>query len=237
MSSPASSPDATSATKRKAPVFPVPDEQKKRRLDASPAPSAPRAGRPATLPPELWQHVFSFCSLADLGRLTQVNRSFLTLLADVRDASTSKSGPGRLSLLKSESLWASARNALPTKPPKPLPGFTERHMCQLAWSQRCQFCNKLNEFSPGERIWQKGPGNAGVRPIWPFAITACGPCLLERCQTVRCKASAWIFADRARTRAYSSLPLPHCGQPSHSCSLPTTTTTSQHIRCSRQLRP
>jgi len=183
MSSPASSPDATSATKRKAPVFPVPDEQKKRRLDASPAPSAPRAGRPATLPPELWQHVFSFCSLADLGRLTQVNRSFLALLADVRDASTSKSGPGRLSLLKSESLWASARNALPTKPPKPLPGFTERHMCQLAWSQRCQFCNKLNEFSPGERIWQKGPGNAGVRPIWPFAITACGPCLLERCQT------------------------------------------------------
>ncbi|XP_014550739.1 hypothetical protein COCVIDRAFT_114729 [Bipolaris victoriae FI3] len=137
----------------------------------------------AGLPPQLWQHVFSFCSLADLGRLIQVNRSFHCYLTDVRSASTSKSGSGRLHLLKSESLWASARNALCTKPPKPLPGFTELQMWQLAWSKRCQFCNKLDAHSPGERIWQKGPGPAGVRVIWPFAIRACGPCLLEQCQT------------------------------------------------------
>lgn len=175
--------DASLATKRKAPAFSSSEEQKKRRLRASHAPSAPCAEPHATLPPELWQHVFSFCSLADLGRLIQVNRSFLCLLTDVRDASTFKSGSGCLSLLKSESLWASARNAMPTKPPKPLPGFTERQMCRLAWSKRCQFCNKPNELIPGERIWQKGPANVGVRAIWPFAITACGPCLRERCQT------------------------------------------------------
>lgn len=179
--------DAASATKRKAKALPSPDAQKKRKLGSSQsqsAPDPPDPGRYAKLPPELWQHVFSFCSLADLGRLIQVNRSFLAHLTDVRNVSSSKSDVGCLSLLKSESLWASARNALSTKPPKPLPGFTERQMCQLAWAKRCQFCNKPNELKPGDRIWQKGPGKAGVRPIWPFAINSCGPCLLERCQTV-----------------------------------------------------
>ncbi|CAN9249685.1 unnamed protein product [Alternaria alternata] len=130
--------------------------------------------------------VFSPCTSGDLrhlGRLIQVNRSFLSYLTDVRSVSTSKSHPGRLHLLKSESLWASARNAMCTKPPKPLPGFTELQMWQLAWSKRCQFCNKLDSHTPGERVWQKGPGKAGVRVIWPFAIRACGPCLLQQCQT------------------------------------------------------
>ncbi|EDU50997.1 conserved hypothetical protein [Pyrenophora tritici-repentis Pt-1C-BFP] len=168
--------------KRKADDAPAePDKKRKLELDAS----SPPYDLPccAGLPPELWQHVFSFCSLADLGRLIQVNRPFLSYLTDVRTASTSKSGHGRLHLLKSESLWASARNALCTKPPKPLPGFSELQMWQLAWSKRCQFCNKLDSYTPGERIWQKGPGNTGVRAIWPFAIRACGPCLLQQCQT------------------------------------------------------
>ncbi|KAH9878928.1 hypothetical protein J1614_002363 [Plenodomus biglobosus] len=174
--------NATSSTKRKADELSSSDE-KKCRLDPALSDSSHNSRRFEKLPPELWQHVFSFCSLADLGRLIQVNRSFLYYLTDVREASTSKSDHGRLHLLKSESLWASARNALSTKPPKPLPGFTELQMCQLAWSKRCQFCNRLNDFTPGERIWQKGPGETGVRTIWPFAIRSCGPCLLERCQT------------------------------------------------------
>ncbi|KAI4953736.1 hypothetical protein J4E91_002584 [Alternaria rosae] len=160
--------------KRKAEDAPSEREKKRKLSSAKPL---------AKLPPELWQHVFSFCSLADLGRLIQVNRSFLSYLTDVRSLSTSKSHPGRLRLLKSESLWASARNAMCTKPPKPLPGFTELRMWQLAWSRRCQFCDKVGSLSPGERVWQKGPGKEGVRVIWPFAIRACGPCLLEQCQT------------------------------------------------------
>lgn len=164
------------------------DQEKKRKLDSLPSPllsSISSDLRPcARLPPSVWQHIFLSCSLADLGRLIQVNRSFLSYLTDVRNVSTSRPDPGCVRLLKSESLWASARNALPTKPPRPLPGFTELQMWQLAWSKRCQFCEKLNSFVPGERIWQKGPGTNGVRTIWPFAIRACGPCLLDRCQTV-----------------------------------------------------
>jgi hypothetical protein len=180
--------------KRKAEDAPA-EHEKKRKLDASSSSRSTSSDlrRCARLPPELWQHVFSFCSLADLGRLIQVNRSFLSYLTDVRSVSTSKSDPGRLHLLKSESLWASARNAMCNKPPKPLPGFTELQMWQLAWSKRCQFCNKVNAYTPGERIWQKGPGDAGVRVIWPFAIRACGPCLLQQCQTVSC---ACLFMGR-----------------------------------------
>ena len=173
-------------TKRKAEDAHVENDKKRKRGASSLSSPSSSGDLPgcARLPPELWQHVFSFCSLPDLGRLIQVNRSFHCYLTDVRSASTSKSGAGRLHLLKSESLWASARNAMCTKPPKPLPGFSELQMWQLAWSRTCQFCNKLDSHTPGDRIWQKGPGHAGVRVIWPFAIRACGPCLLEQCQTV-----------------------------------------------------
>lgn len=174
---------APSAGKRKT-KDPCTAQEKKRKLDACPA-SLPRELQPcAGLPPAAWQYVFSFCSLADLGRLLQVNRSFHFYLTDVRNVSISKPDSGRLRLCKSESLWASARNALSTKPPKPLPGLSELQMWQLAWAKKCQFCNKPSSFTPGERIWQKGPGEAGVRTIWPFAIRACGPCLIQQCQTV-----------------------------------------------------
>jgi hypothetical protein len=159
---------------------------KKRRL-ASPFSLISSALRPcAGLPPAVWQHVFLFCSLADLGRLMQVNRSFLSCLTDVHNVPVSKPDSACLRLLKSESVWASARNALSPRPPKPFPGFTELQMWQLAWSPRCQFCGKSNSFTPGEKIWQKGPGNSGVRTIWPFGIRVCGPCLMQRCQTVSC---------------------------------------------------
>ncbi|KAF2133013.1 hypothetical protein P153DRAFT_333863 [Dothidotthia symphoricarpi CBS 119687] len=161
----------------------APAQDKKRKLDARPDVLSSELRPCARLPPAVWQHIFSFCSLADLGRLLQVNRSFHSYLTDVRNVSTFKSDSGRLRLSKSESLWASARNALSTKPPKPLPGLSELQMWQLAWARKCQFCNKSSSFTPGERIWQKGPGEAGVRIIWPFGIRACGLCLTQQCQT------------------------------------------------------
>ncbi|KAJ4296206.1 hypothetical protein N0V90_006251 [Kalmusia sp. IMI 367209] len=101
--------------------------------------------------------------------------------AYVQDVSFSDPNYGSLRLLKSESIWASARNALPVKSPKPLPGFSELQMWQLVWSERCQFCQKLNSGTIGEKIWQKGPGvdgdasllfsNASVaRPALPYAF-------------------------------------------------------------------
>jgi len=160
-------------------------QDKRRRFDPVPAPSPPPDLPPcAGLPPAVWQHIFLSCPLPTLGRLLQVNRSFHSYLSDVRNLSPSKPDSGLLRLLKSESIWASARNAHPTKPPKPLPGFTELQMWQLVWSKKCQFCDRHSVFTPGEKIWQKGPGATGVRTIWPFAVRSCGPCLLQRCQTV-----------------------------------------------------
>lgn len=162
---------------------------KKRKLDTHVSPSvSTQLGRCAGLPPAVWQHIFSFCSLADLGRLMQVNRPFHSYLTDVSHVSLSKPEHGCLHLLKSEALWASARNAYNSNAPKALPGLTELQMWQLVWPKRCQFCNKLSNTVFGEKIWQQGPGDAGgVRTIWPFAITACGPCLMQQCQTVSCR--------------------------------------------------
>ncbi|KAL5114724.1 hypothetical protein ACEQ8H_007393 [Pleosporales sp. CAS-2024a] len=170
------------AAKRKAEA-PASAHGKKRRLTAPSSPASTRLSACRRLPPAVWQHVFLFCSLADLGRLMQVNRSFLSCLTDVHTVPVSKPDAACLRLLKSESVWASARNALSPRPPKPLPGFTELQMWQLAWSPRCQFCGKLSAFTPGDRPWQKGPGSDGVRTVWPFGIRVCGPCLMERCQT------------------------------------------------------
>ncbi|CAI6332198.1 unnamed protein product [Periconia digitata] len=159
-------------------------EEKKRRL-ASSSPSTPCNLKPcAGLPPEVWQHIFLFCSLHDLGRLLQVNRSFHSYLTDVSSVSFSDPNPGSLHLLKSsESIWAFVRNTLPVKPPKPPRGFSELQVWQLVWSKRCQFCRRLSSFIPGDKIWQKGPSTCGVRTIWPFGIKSCGPCLMDQSQT------------------------------------------------------
>ena len=158
--------------------------QPKKRRATSPTGVASAPGPCAGLPPAIWQHVFLCCSLFDLGRLLQVNRLFHSYLTDVHHVSPSDPDRGSLRLLKSESIWASVRNALPVKSPKPLPGFSELQMWQLAWSKTCQFCRKHNSGTPGEKVWQKGPRPDGVRTIWPFGIKACGNCLMERCKTV-----------------------------------------------------
>ena len=166
---------------------------KKRRLDTNVSPSvSTKLGHCAGLPPAVWQHIFSFCSLADLGRLIQVNRSFHSYLTDVFNVSLSKPEHGCLHLLQSEAMWASARNAYNSNAPKPLQGLTELQMWQLVWSKRCQFCNKFDTSILGEKIWQQGPGEAGVRTIWPFGIRACGPCLMQQCQTVSCKRTTLL---------------------------------------------
>lgn len=179
-------------TKRKA-DDPVPAQLKKRRLDSS-SYTVFAFRSCAGLPPAIWQHVFLSCSVFDLGRLLQVNRSFRSYLTDVQDVSVSDPYLGSLRLIKSESVWAAARNALPIKSPKPLPGLSELQMWQLVWSKRCQHCQKFNLATTGEKLWQKGPGNDGVRTIWPFRIRVCGECLIEKCQTVSTPSASMIQA-------------------------------------------
>lgn len=180
---PPKEPQNDTATKRKAEEL-VPSPEKKRKLE-SPSPTACTVMSCAGLPAAVWQHVFLSCSLYDLGRLLQVNRAFRSYLTDVRNFSLHDPHSGSLRLLKSDSLWASARNALPVKPPKPLQGFSELQMWQLAWSKRCQFCRKESSSTPSDKVWQQGPGADGVRTIWTYGIKCCGTCLLARCKTVR----------------------------------------------------
>lgn len=176
-----------SAGKRKAAdVLSVADKKRKLATHAASCTST-QLTNCAGLPPAVWQHVFFFCSLADLGRLIQVNRSFRSYLTDVSDIPLLAPETACLPLSLSEALWASARKAYNSNAPKPLSGLRELHMWQLVWSKRCEFCNKLDTSLPGEKLWQQGPGEAGVRTIWPFGIRACGPCLMQQCQTVSCK--------------------------------------------------
>ncbi|KAF2731294.1 hypothetical protein EJ04DRAFT_545306, partial [Polyplosphaeria fusca] len=168
--------------KRKADEI-VPTLEKKRKLDTPPPARFPHLEQRTKLGPAIWQHIFLYCPLATLGRLLQVDRAFHSYLTDVRIAPNAKPDSGCLRLLKSESIWAAARNAVPKKPPKPLSGLSELQMWQLVWSKTCQFCGKASSQSPGEKIWQQGPGPGGVRIVWPFAIRVCGLCLKERCQS------------------------------------------------------
>lgn len=170
--------------KRKAEVLGAAQE-KRRKLDDPPfSPAIHHLDDCAGLPPQIWQHVFLFCSVFTLGRLLQVNRSFHSYLTDVHTPPLSKPDKGFVPLIKSESIWSSARNAHPTKPPRPLPGLSEVKMWQLVLGKTCQFCNKRPSLTPGDKVWQKGPGEDGVRIIWPFAVRSCGSCLLQRCQKV-----------------------------------------------------
>ncbi|KAH7086947.1 hypothetical protein FB567DRAFT_526606 [Paraphoma chrysanthemicola] len=200
-SDPKSAPSAPAApsdmavTKRKADRD-LSARDKKRKLASPSTAISSDLGWCAGLPPAVWQHIFLSCSLKDLGRLMQVNRSFLLYLTDVHNVSLSKADAVCLRLLKSESIWASARNAHSPKPPKPLPGFSELQMWQIAWLKRCQFCNKASSSTPGQKVWQKGPGPDGVRTVWPFGIRTCGPCLMENCQT----ETSLLFSESSALR-------------------------------------
>ncbi|KAF2806113.1 uncharacterized protein BDZ99DRAFT_466387 [Mytilinidion resinicola] len=153
---------------------------KKRKLDpVSSSPSSSRLLPCVGLPPEIWQNVFLSCSPATLGRLLQVNRSFRSYLLDVQSPS---SGAGRLSLVRSDSIWIAARKAHPTRPSKPPEGFSEVDLWSLIMGKSCQFCQSTPSSMPGEKAWEKGPGPNGVRIIWPFWVRACGSCLNERCE-------------------------------------------------------
>ena len=119
-----------SPAKRKADHHPL-IQEKRRKIDSPALPTPTNVNPCAGLPPAIWQHIFLCYSLSDLGRLLRVNRSFHSYLTDVQDVSFSDPDHGSLRLLKSESVWASARNALPVKSPKPLPGFSARDFGSL----------------------------------------------------------------------------------------------------------
>ncbi|KAL8712421.1 MAG: hypothetical protein Q9220_003269 [cf. Caloplaca sp. 1 TL-2023] len=100
---------------------------------------------PASLPPELWQHVFRFVPPVFLGRLLRVSHAFRSYLTSSHDGSRSvEPKPGRgIQPSDAEAIWAASRRRFAPGLPKPLRGLTELDMWRLLRGQVCQICYLL----------------------------------------------------------------------------------------------
>lgn len=137
------------------------------------------------LPAEIWHHIFTFASPRTLGRLLRVNKIFRAYLDPQSPASTSVIAPLSRSVVplrQPEVIWQASRRLFRPWMPNPLNEMSELGMWKLSCNFVCDFCDKrqnpVSSITPDQ--WHSGPGEAGVRPIWAFAIRACGPCLQLR---------------------------------------------------------
>lgn len=155
----------------------------------------------ASLPIEIWQHIFSFVPPVSLGRLLRVNRAFRSCLTD-NSGELLKPRPvshGVVNLLGADAVWSASRKLFCPGVPRPLRGFKELDMWRLIRGESCQFCGKTNLIKPSPDSvdpWEAGPGKDGVRVIWSFGVRSCGSCLSQRSQKV------WVVVvieDRTQT--------------------------------------
>lgn len=133
------------------------------------------------LPAEIWHHVFTFVPPRTLGSVLQVNKVFHCYLSRQGPALQCRALPPlsrtTVSVLQPDAIWQSSRRRHWPKMPAPLLGKTELDMWRLLYSRRCQFCRCLSQRASVEAL-EPGPGVDGVKIIWPFSVTSCGPCLL-----------------------------------------------------------
>ncbi|CAD0114865.1 unnamed protein product, partial [Aureobasidium uvarum] len=154
--------------------------QKRRRLVLTAEPYfSPAIPTSASLPAEIWQHVFLYLTPDDLSRCLRVSRLFRSYLADLTATMSIRLPPHRngLKLLDSEAIWTSARKLFAPNLPRPLAGFTEMHMFQLLGGRDCQACGAL-PLQPNQPTtpFDAGPGHGGVRVIWSFSARLCSEC-------------------------------------------------------------
>lgn len=148
---------------------------------------------PAGLPTEIWQHVFSFVPPVFLGRLLRVNRAFNSYLtAESKDQSDAKD-PERHAIgpVGADDIWAASRKRFAPGLPRPSLGLTELQRWRLLRGRQCQICGdtKVQNFATSsESPLESGPGEKGVRVIWPFGIRCCGPCLHKCSEKVQFEA-------------------------------------------------
>ena len=136
------------------------------------------------LPDEIWQHIFSFVPPVFLGRLLRVNRIFHACLTKatgepnrVMDSIRNATKP-----VSANSVWAASRKRFAPGLPKPLHGLQELEMWRLLRGRPCQMCGetKIQNFATSsESPLESGPGEKGVRVLWPVGIIASGSCLQE----------------------------------------------------------
>ena len=152
--------------------------------------------QPSGLPDEIWQHVFSFVPPVFLGRLLRVNTVFHACLTK---ASGEQSNQGLFNdkavrPVSSNSVWAASRKRFAPGLPKPLSGFQELDMWRLLRGRPCQMCGetKIQNFATSaESPLESGPGDKGVRVLWPFGIRTCGSCLQK------CSEKVYLRSTRA----------------------------------------
>ena len=139
---------------------------------------------------EIWQHVCCFVPPVFLGRLLRVNRTFNELLTPTQSPEFpgSPQGDSPLRRLDAESIWAASRKRFCPGLPRPIKGCNELDMWRLLRGNDCQICGeKKSLFTTHESTnpWQCGPGQNGVRVIWPFGIRSCGTCIRKCSEKVR----------------------------------------------------
>ncbi|KAK2867834.1 hypothetical protein FQN49_003420, partial [Arthroderma sp. PD_2] len=137
------------------------------------------------LPREIWQHIFTFLPPVSLGRVLQVNRTFKALLTIGQpELPSGCATPGLLKYVNPGHTWSASRKSFNSGMPRPLSPLTELDMWKLVRGTSCQFCNKAGSPpSPDVLPFESGPGENGVRIIWPLAVRSCGECLKSNCET------------------------------------------------------
>ena len=138
--------------------------------------------KPAGLPVEIWQHIFSFVPPVFLGRLLRVNRAFHVYLTSAsRNQARAESGSRHAVLpISADDVWAASRKRFAPGLPKPTLGLSELERMRLLRGRQCQICGEVkvqNFATSSESPLESGPGDKGVRVIWPFGVRSCGPCL------------------------------------------------------------
>lgn len=142
----------------------------------------------SALPAVLWQHIFCYVPPVFLGRMLSVNHAFNTFLTPGR----SEKDPTPLSNsilqpLKAEAIWAVSRRRFCPGLPRPIHGLNELEMWKLLRGHGCQNCEQVKVDTPvasPQDPWESGPGDAGVRVVWPFGLRCCGRCLQANTQKV-----------------------------------------------------
>ncbi|KAL8641648.1 MAG: hypothetical protein Q9228_001574 [Teloschistes exilis] len=141
--------------------------------------------RSATLPPELWHHVFRYVPPVFLGRLLRVDHAFHSYLTPGQTGDKPMVGSpsrwGAVQPLDAETIWAASRKRFAPGLPKPLRGLKELDMWRLLRGRICQLCDQTKEsgqLSSTGKPWESGPGEHNVREVDLLLSSDCPSFLL-----------------------------------------------------------
>ena len=145
--------------------------------------------QPSTLLAAVWQRIFCFVPPVSLGRILIVNRAFNTYLTPGRTEEDPLPLPDSIiQPLQADTIWLFSRRRFCSGVPRPIQGLTELDMWKLLKGKNCQICKNVRDDATPmvdpQDPWESGPGNTGVRVVWPFGLRCCGRCLQENSQKV-----------------------------------------------------